>query len=308
MKYEKVKIDRVEIPEIRAGSILTDEQKAMLEASIKKYGLVQPIILREVENGKMQLVAGKNRFDEACRQGQNEVEAIVLPLTDKDSIILHLSENLARGKVNDMDIAYVLKQAVDAKITINELATLLGHSEEWIKDRLILIELPEVYQEAVRDGRFSIGHIKAALKLPTPNDIAAALDTALNLGWQVNVIENFVKNRLEQIRLIEEAKAKSISPPPIAEIRAEQLATVEQCFICNEYVDRKTITLPKICIDCRQTAEYIIQQLGKGLPAMQKIYQALQLFNVYTKASEIKSTIDAAQKVDEGTKQALDVQ
>ena len=308
MIIQEIEIEKIKIPEVRASSEMTEEQKQILEASIKQYGIVQPVIVRELGSGLYELVAGKNRLDQVIKSGAKKIQALILPLSEKDSIVLHLAENLARGKVNDMAIAKVLKRALDKGVSIKELSSLLNRSEEWVKDRLLLLELPEVYQDAIATEKLSIGHIKQALRLDTPEEIENALSTALNLGWSVSILKTYVDNRIAQKEALELAKREGVTPPSFVELKPELLASVEQCFICNNFVERKKITLPRICEDCRRISEYVVRQIGNDMKAMQKIYQAITMYDTYMKAQEIKANLEIVKKSEEAQSSIEDVQ
>ena len=275
MNTQKIPVDKIKIPEIRASAYLTEEQKAMLEASIAQFGIVQPIIVRRLPDGTYELVAGKNRLEAAKQQGIQLIDAVVLDMDERTSLILNMVENLARGETNDIEVAKVIKKAIDLGMGINDIAKMLNRSVQWVKDRLLLLELPEDLQEYVAKGILKIGHIKAAAQLPTPEEVADALKTAINLEWDVKTLERYVENRLEQLRMLEESRQQGIKPPEFALLPKEEVVNLMFCPFCKRYVQNRNMNFLHMCDDCRNVLQYVVENIGTGMEAMQIIYNAL---------------------------------
>jgi ParB family chromosome partitioning protein len=275
MNTQKIPVDKIKIPEIRASAHLTEEQKAMLEASIAQFGIIQPIIVRKLTDGTYELVAGKNRLEAAKQQGIQFIDAVVLDMDEKTSLILNMIENLARGETNDIEVAKVIKKALDMGMGINDIAKMLNRSVQWVKDRLLLLELPEDLQEYVTKGILKIGHIKTAAQLPTPEEVADALRTAINLEWDVKTLERYVENRLEQLRQLEEAREQGVKPPEFALLSKEEVVNLMFCPFCKRYVQHKNMNYLHMCDDCKMVLQYVVENIGTGMEAIQIIYNAL---------------------------------
>jgi ParB family chromosome partitioning protein len=275
MNIQKIPVDKIKIPEIRASAHLTEEQKAMLEASIANFGIIQPIIVRRLPDGSYELVAGKNRLEASKQQGINIIDAVVIDMDEKTSLMLNMIENLARGETNDIEVAKVIKKAIDMGMGINDIAKMLNRSVQWVKDRLLLLELPEDLQEYVAKGILKIGHIKAAAQLPTPEEIADALKTCINLEWDVKTLERYVENRLEQLRMLEEARAQGVKPPEFATLPKEEIVNLMFCPFCKRYVKNTSMSYMLICEDCKNLLQYVTDNIGTGMEAMKTIYSAL---------------------------------
>jgi ParB/RepB/Spo0J family partition protein len=275
MNIQKIPVDKIKIPEIRASAYLTEEQKAMLEASIANFGIVQPIIVRRLPDGSYELVAGKNRLEAAKQQGINLIDAVVIDMDEKTSLMLNMIENLARGETNDIEVAKVIKKAIDMGMGINDIAKMLNRSVQWVKDRLLLLELPEDLQEYVAKGILKIGHIKAAAQLPTPEEIADALKTAIDLQWDVKTLERYVENRLEQLRMLEEARSQGAKPPEFALLPKQEVVQLTYCPVCKMYVHQSKMNYLQICEDCRIVLQYVVENIGNGMEAVKIIYNAL---------------------------------
>jgi len=186
------------IPEIRASSVLDEEQRQILKATIEKYGVLNEPLVRPLADGSYELIAGKSRIEELRAQGAQEADVKVIDASEKDALMMHLAENLARGTTDPMNEARVLDAFLKSGATIEEAAKITGHTVEWVKFRLGLLKLPEIYASALERGDLKLGHIEAATMLPTPEEVDHCLALALETKWTVPVTQNYVKQRLAE--------------------------------------------------------------------------------------------------------------
>jgi len=246
-----------------------------MEASVEKYGVLQPILLRRIPEGGYELIAGKTRLEEQVNQGLSEVEAFVLEADEKDALVMHLIENWARGSTDPVSEAQVCQKFLDLGGSIEELAGLLGHTPEWVKLRLIVLKLPDVYKNALKEGRLKIGHIHVVLDLPNPQEIDYALDTALKLNWNVKTLEYFVDRRLKDLETAKALSGEAAPPPLPTEAEAKQIVTHFECTGCRRAMPRTTQKFMPLCEECFTLVQYITDQLGPPKEAMQRVYEAI---------------------------------
>jgi len=276
MRVEKIPIDKIIIPEQRARATFDEEKLAELRASIEKHGFTVPILVRELPDGKYELIDGEHRLKIVKELGWKEIPATILKVDDAKATLLNVLANTARGTQNPMDVAEALKKARDVGLTEEELAAATGHDIKWVRLYLTLNELPDEYKEALRSGKLKVGHIKEAMRLQTPQEIAAALDSTLVHDWSVSVLKYYVDRRLEEIReAYEKGEPDKIAEPPKPE-EAQQMVTYGDCMICRKKWPRKELMMPVICPDCRALLEYIIDQLGDPKKAINIVYEALK--------------------------------
>ena len=277
----KIPLDRIVIPERRARSTFTEEQLELLRASMKRFGLVAYPVVRPLEDGRYELIDGEHRVQAAKDAGLTEIEVVVLPADAKDAAMLNILMNLARGEQDPIGVAVAIDNAVKAGASYSEIAKAFNRSEQWVKFYHSLLELPEEYQEALKQKRLTVSHIREALRLPTAEEVDAALQTALNLNWSVTTLKTYVENRLEQLRehaaKVEAGLIEGPPPPP----EPERLVKYAQCLICGRMVERNRIYLPSTCEDCYQLARYITQQVGTGQEAMRYLYNALMCYQEF---------------------------
>jgi ParB family transcriptional regulator, chromosome partitioning protein len=143
-----------------------DESIAELEHSIREFGLLQPIVVREVHTGSFQLVMGERRWRAAKRVGLRRVPAIVRQTADDAMLRDALLENIHRVQLNPLDEAAAYEQLlVEFGVTHNELADRLGRSRPVVTNTIRLLRLPVSVQRRVAAGVLSAGHARALLGL-----------------------------------------------------------------------------------------------------------------------------------------------
>ena len=165
-----------ELREIEIGAIVPnpqqprtqfdDESLGELEHSIREFGLLQPIVVRETEAGGFQLVMGERRWRAAKRVGLRRVPAIVRQTADDAMLRDALLENIHRVQLNPLDEAAAYEQLlVEFGVTHTELADRLGRSRPVVTNTIRLLRLPVSVQRRVAAGVLSAGHARALLGL-----------------------------------------------------------------------------------------------------------------------------------------------
>ncbi len=143
-----------------------DESLTELEHSIREFGLLQPIVVREVRPGSFQLVMGERRWRAAKQVGLHQVPAIVRQTADDAMLRDALLENIHRVQLNPLDEAAAYEQLlVEFGVTHNELADRLGRSRPVVTNTIRLLRLPVSVQRRVAAGVLSAGHARALLGL-----------------------------------------------------------------------------------------------------------------------------------------------
>jgi len=283
MSYRVVDVSlaRIVIPAERARSKMTEEQQQFLRASLAKYGCFVPIVVRPVEGERYELICGENRVKEAIKLGRATIRAAVLELSDKDAAIVNLLENVARGEQDPMGMARVIKKALDAGMSVEEIAKATGHTTKWVQRMIVLLDLPEEYQHALEENRLKVGHIWEAMRLPNPQEIDNALQTALNLRWNVSTFKNFVDNRIAELEAHARALREGVAESPEPPAPRPELAKYTQCMGCSRTVTTDVVMLPRLCRECFALLRYITTQLGTGQDAMKLIYESLTVYLAY---------------------------
>jgi len=139
-----------------------------LAASIKEYGVLQPISVRLMGTGDYELVAGERRLRASRLAGFTEIPAIVADITDTDSAVLALIENLQRRDLHFFEEAEGYKNLMhDYAFTQEVLALRVGKNQSTIANKLRLLKIPKRLQKAIIENDLTERHARALLRLPT---------------------------------------------------------------------------------------------------------------------------------------------
>ena len=147
-----------------------------LAASIKEKGVIQPLIVRVLDNGRFQIVAGERRWRAAQRAKLHEVPVIIRALSDQEAIEIAIIENVQREDLNSIEEGegyHLLMQGHG--YTQEDLAKVIGKSRSHLANTLRLLKLPKSVQDLVREGALSAGHARALIGLPNAAALAARI-------------------------------------------------------------------------------------------------------------------------------------
>lgn len=160
----KVKLNDIEPNRDQPRKDFDDEAIAELSESIRRHGLIQPLVVRPNANGSYRIIAGERRW-RACRMaGLNEVPVIVKEIDERSVMELALIENLQREDLNAVEEAMGYRSLIDTYgMTQEEVAESMGKSRTAVTNTLRLLNLNEVELEALRKGVISAGHARALL-------------------------------------------------------------------------------------------------------------------------------------------------
>jgi len=200
-----IAIDRLRPGKYQPRTRMDQASLAELADSIREQGIMQPILVRPVDGGRFEIIAGERRWRAAQLAGLREVPALVKTVPDHHALALALIENIQREDLNPIEEAAGLKRLIDEfSLTHEEVARAIGRSRTGVTNLLRLLELAPAVQALVQDGAIDMGHARALLALSKPRQ--------LELAHQI--VEKGLSVR-ETERLVQEA-----SHPPKAAQRA----------------------------------------------------------------------------------------
>ena len=169
-RYLEVPIDQIRPNPRNPRTIFDEDALAELEHSLREFGLLQPIVVRQVSDG-FELVMGERRWRAAERAGLATIPAIVRRTEDADLLRDALLENIHRANLNPLEEAAAYQQLLEEfDVTQEELATRIGRSRPVISNTIRLLRLPVPVQRRVAAGVLSAGHARALLSLDDPSD------------------------------------------------------------------------------------------------------------------------------------------
>jgi len=164
-----------------------------LADSIRERGVLQPVLLRPAGEG-YQLVAGERRFLAAREAGFNSIPAIIRPLTDRESLLIALIENIQRENLNPIDEARAYyRLATEYGLQHEEIGQRVGKDRSTVSNAIRFNNLPQDVQALMEAGTLSAGHGRALLSLATPKQQSDLGGAAASHGWSVRDLEERIR-------------------------------------------------------------------------------------------------------------------
>lgn len=208
MDYEKVEekiiestpseaIQEINLAELRSNpyqprQVFDEEKLQELAASIKQYGVIQPVIVKKSIKG-YEIIAGERRVKASLLAGKTTIPAIIRDFTDADMMQVAVLENLQRENLNPMEEAEAYKKLLDAlQITQEELGNRLGKSRTYITNTVGLLSLPDMVKTLVSQEKISMGHAKILSKIEDQEKVLELANRIINERLTVREIEDIV--------------------------------------------------------------------------------------------------------------------
>ncbi len=196
-----------------------------LALSIKKHGVLQPIIVVRQSGGKgYVVVAGERRWRAASEAGLSHMPAIVRSLQELEQIELSIIENIQRVDLSPLEQAMaVYKLQHQLSMTLEQIAEKLGKAPSTLSNISRLLQLPEAARQALQEAKINEGHARAILALKgQSNKQAELLSCILNNRWTVRQAEQFVVAAKRGASLVE-AKSRTTSETQLTKDLAKKL-------------------------------------------------------------------------------------
>ena len=171
-----------------------EESLSELTSSISEMGVLQPILVRPLDDGAFELIAGERRWRAAQRAGLTTIPAVIRLTDDVSSVEQALVENLHRQDLTALEEAAAYQQLLDDfHLTHDQIATRVGKSRSAITNSLRLLGLPPAVQHLLADGQLSAGHARALLGTPDRSRQEQLAREAAAGGWSVRMVEDAVR-------------------------------------------------------------------------------------------------------------------
>ena len=173
-----------------------DFQEAKIEelaASIKENGILQPVVVKQIENGKYRLICGERRFRAARLCGLNEIPAVVKDVAPERFLEWALVENIQREDLNPLEEAEAYRRLVEEQtLSQDEIAKRVGKDRSTVANMLRLLRLPQEVSQYVEQGRLTAGHARALLGLLTPEHQRQLAKRIVEENLSVRQVEQIV--------------------------------------------------------------------------------------------------------------------
>jgi ParB family chromosome partitioning protein len=195
----EVPIDAIEVNPYQPRTDFDEAALEELAQSIRVHGIIQPLTLRRLHEGKYQLIAGERRWRAARLAGLTQVPAYIRLANDQGMLEMAIVENIQRADLNAMEMAFSLQRLLDeCKLTHEELSTRVSKQRSTITNYLRLLKLPPRIQQAVRTEEITMGHARAILGLDEISQQLMVLGEVISKTLSVRETERLVASYLEK--------------------------------------------------------------------------------------------------------------
>ena len=205
--FVRVSLDDITPNTYQPRKAFSAESLHELSESIKRQGILQPILVREKPQGGFELIAGERRWRASKLAGLDSIPAIVKSAFDEEVSVLALVENIQRDNLNAFEEAAALGRLRDEfKLTQEEIASAVGRSRTAVANLLRLLMLGETAKNLLLEGHIEMGHARALLGVENLNDQEALAIEIKNKSLSVRQAELLV-------RKFKDKKTKSVKRP-----------------------------------------------------------------------------------------------
>jgi len=205
---QTLSLDRLRPGKYQPRTKMDAASLAELALSIKEQGVMQPILVRPVDGGRFEIVAGERRWRAAQQAGLREIPALVKNVPDQSALAVALIENIQREDLNPLEEANGLQRLIDEfGLTHEAAAKAVGRSRSAVSNLLRLTALAPPVQEYLLGGALEMGHARALLALPVSQQSGAAA-RVVNAAMSVRDTERLVHGLLNPAKRAGRRKGK----------------------------------------------------------------------------------------------------
>ncbi|MBR6495180.1 MAG: ParB/RepB/Spo0J family partition protein, partial [Prevotella sp.] len=188
-----------------------------LAESIRQIGIIQPITLRQMADGRYQIIAGERRWRASQLAGLATVPAYIRTIADENVMEMALVENIQREDLNDIEIALAFQHLLEGDgMTQDKVAKRVGKSRTSVTNFLRLLKLPAQVQMALQKKEIDMGHARALLAIDSPSLQIKLFKEIQKNGYSVRKVEE-LSQRLKNGEDIESSKKKIVSKTRLPE-------------------------------------------------------------------------------------------
>ncbi|MDP4224036.1 MAG: ParB/RepB/Spo0J family partition protein [Bacteroidota bacterium] len=197
-----IPIDSIDGNPFQPRSHFDEQSMEELAASIRKLGIVQPLTVRESENGRYQLIAGERRLRAARLAGLTHVPAFIRTADDQAMLELALVENIQREDLDAIEVAISFQRLIEeCKLTQEELSDRVGKQRSTISNYLRLLKLPAEIQLGIRNKHLMMGHARTLINIENPK-------TQMDVYYRITDGDLSVRQAEDLVRILQSEKIK----------------------------------------------------------------------------------------------------
>lgn len=187
------------------------EELEQLSESISAQGIIQPLLVRRMDSGGYELVAGERRLRAARMAGLDTVPVVVKEISDSEMLEMSIVENIQRENLNPMEEAHAYHRLIEEfGLTQEQAAQRVGKSRSAVANFLRLRQLPDSIKVSITEGQISMGHARALLGLDNAAQQSAAWRTIIKKGLSVRETEALIKRMRTMAETTEAPKSTTL--------------------------------------------------------------------------------------------------
>ncbi|MCL6477917.1 MAG: ParB/RepB/Spo0J family partition protein [Peptococcaceae bacterium] len=194
-RLKEISVDDVMPNPKQPRQVINDEKLAELAGSIKEHGIVQPVVVRSLADGKYELIAGERRWRAGRILGMKKIPAVIKDYGDLEAAAVALIENVQRENLNPLEEAGAYKTLMEEfGLTQEEVSKRVGKSRPFVGNMVRLLTLPDEIKQMLLENRLSSGHARAILGLSEKSRQVEAARKIIKNQMNVRQAEQLVKN------------------------------------------------------------------------------------------------------------------
>ena len=215
----EIPIEQIDRNPFQTRGQIDAEALQELAASIQANGVVQPILVRPLANGRFQLIAGERRWRASEVAGKKTIPAILRQVSDEQAMEITIVENLQRADLNPMEQARAFERlGREFHMTQEQMAARTGKDRASISNFLRLLKLPGGVQSRVEAGALSFGHAKVLMGLDHAEEIEKAAQRIIGLSLSVRQTETYIQGLMNPEKKKKEPKPEPPVDPNVREV------------------------------------------------------------------------------------------
>jgi len=211
-EIRKIPIDDIMANRFQPRTVFDEDKIEELARTIHIHGIIQPIVIRQFEENKYEIIAGERRWRAMKKLGWDEVPAIIKNLSDTETASVALIENLQREELSPIEEAMAYGKLLELhNLTQEALAQRLGKGQSTVANKLRLLKLPQPIQEALLNKVVTERHARSLIPLKDPEKQVTLLAEIIERNLNVKQTEDRVARLLEQKNEKPKPKRKAFS-------------------------------------------------------------------------------------------------
>jgi ParB family transcriptional regulator, chromosome partitioning protein len=236
-EFREIEIDLIEPNNLQPRTRFDEQQLEELATSIKENGIVQPILVRKLNGGRYQLVAGERRWRAAQRAGLSRIPAVLREIADDKMLELALIENIQRQELNPIEEAHAYKRLIDTLgLTQETVAQRVGRDRTFVTNYIRLLRLPDDIQQLVEENKLSMGHARTLLSIDDPDQQRRLAKSIIDKGLSVRETERLIKQIINNPKEAEAVTAVRSGDPNVrlAEVKLRRRFSTQVKILPNQ--------------------------------------------------------------------------